>query len=315
MFETRSAEIADLAAAAAVDACWAQWAALGAPVASPGRRLPSSLVDIEALLVLSAHAATAERRLLDLVAWWARVGSVFTSVQRFRSVADAFPASAAERAFVFAALAQDAGDRRWSRHVKPDAERPTVREKGVDEPRLAEPSTLWLRLRAGLGVGAKADTLAYLLGTHGAWASVRDIARATGYSTVAIRTATSEMELAGFIRESGDRPVRYAARTESWAALLPLPGAPPVAPRWHAWPEIFAFLAGVGDWAAAVAAPDAPGPHVLASRARDLMERHATAFALDRVAVPDPGGYRGLEAVEGLAETVRAVGAWVEAEL
>ena len=71
----------------------------------------------------------------------------------------------------------------------------------------------------------------------------------------------------------------------------------------------------VPDWAATVAAPDAPGPHVLASRARDLMERHATAFALERVAVPDPSDFRGLEAVEGLAETVRALVTWVEKQL
>jgi hypothetical protein len=256
-----------------------------------------------------------ERRLLDLVAWWARVGSALTSVQRFRSVADAFPASARDGAFVFAALAEAAGDRRWSRHVDRDAELPTIREKGVDEPSLAEACALWLRLRAGLGVGAKADTVAYLLGTHGAWASVRDIARATGYSTVAIRTATSEMVLAGFIRETGDRPARYSALSESWAGLLELAGDPPVAPRWRAWSEIFAFLAGVGEWSAAVGEPDPSGPHVLASRARDLMEHHATAFALDRVAVPDPAGFRGLEAVEGLAETVRAVATWVDEQL
>ncbi|NIQ58245.1 MAG: hypothetical protein GWN71_34345, partial [Gammaproteobacteria bacterium] len=105
---------------------------------------------------------------------------------------------------------------------------------------------LWLRLRAGLGVGAKADVLAYLLGTGDAWASVSDIARATGYSTVAVRTATAEMVLARFIREAGDRPVRYSAPSDSWADLLELGGDPPVAPRWHAWSEIFAFLAGVG---------------------------------------------------------------------
>ena len=315
MSETRSAGIADVAAATAVGACWAQWAALGAPVASPGRRLPSAIIDIEALIVLSTLMAEKERRLLDLVAWWARVGSGLTSVQRFRSVADAFPASARDGAFVFAGLAEAAGDRRWSRRVDRDAALPTVREKGVDVPRLTEDSALWLRLRAGLGVGAKADMIAYLLGTRGAWASVRDIARATGYSTVAIRTATSEMALAGFIREAGDRPARYSAPSESWAGLLALAGQPPVAPPWHAWSEIFAFLAGVGEWTAAVGAPDAPGPHVLGSRARDLMERHATAFALERVAVPDPSGFRGLEAVEGLAATVRALETWVAEQL
>jgi hypothetical protein len=315
MFETRSAEIADAAAAAAVGACWAQWAALGAPVASAGRPLPSSLIDIEALVILSARAAERERRLLDLVAWWARVGSALTSVQRFGSLVDAFPPSTRAGALVFAALAEAAGDRRWSRHVDRGAELPTVRDKGVDAPSLAGECALWLRLRAGLGVGAKADTIAYLLGTHDAWASVRDISRATGYSTVAIRTATSEMVIAGFIRTTGDRPARFAAPSASWAGLLALAGEPRVAPRWHAWSEIFAFLLGVGEWAAAVAAPDPPGRHVLASRARDQMERYSTAFALDRIAVPDPAAFPGLEAVAGLAETVRVVAAWVEEQL
>jgi hypothetical protein len=45
------------------------------------------------------------------------------------------------------------------------------------------------------------------------------------------------------------------------------------------------------------------------------MDGHATAFALDRVVVADPAGFRGLEAVEGLGVTVRAVAVWVEAEL
>ena len=315
MFETRSVEIADLAATNAVGACWAQWAALGAPVASAGRAPPSSLVDIEALLVLSTHAARTERRLLDLVAWWARVGSALTSVQRFRTVADLFPVSAREDARVFAALAEAAGDRRWSPHVDRSGELPTVRRKGVDAPSLAEPCTLWLRLRAGLGVSAKADVLAYLLGTRNAWASVRDIARATGYSTVAVRTATSEMALARFVHETGDRPARYSAPSASWAGLLELAGEPPVAPRWHAWSELFAFLAGVAEWASVVAAQDAPGDRVLASQARDLMDRHGPALTLERVGAPDPAGFRGLEAVEGLAETVRAVGAWVEERL
>jgi hypothetical protein len=230
-------------------------------------------------------------------------------------VADAFPAPARADAGVFAALAASGGDRRWSRHVDRSAPLPTVREKGVDVPGLAEPCALWLRLRAGFGVGAKADVLAYLLGTRDAWASVKDIAGATRYSTVAVRTATSEMVLARFVRETGDRPARYAAESARWAGLLELAGEPAVAPRWHAWSEIFAFLAGVAEWADGVTAPDAPGSRVVASRARDLMERHATAFTLDRVGAPDPAGFGGLEAVEGLAQTVHAVAGWVEERL
>jgi hypothetical protein len=315
MSETRSEEISELAGATAVEACWVQWAALGSPAASVRRVSPSAIVDVEALILLSVHASERERRLADLVSWWARVGSGLTSVQRFRSVADAFPVGGQDGLSVFASLAEEAGDRRWSRHVDPDMERPPTRNKGTDAPNLSESCALWPRLRAGFGVGAKADALAYLLGSRGAWASTKEIAFATGYSTVAARSATTEMALARFIRETGDRPVQYSAPPESWAALLELPGTPPEAPPWRFWSEIFAFLAGATEWSRSVSDPAAPGSHVLASRARDLLERHTRAFAFNRIAAPDPDGYRGLAAVEGLLATTRVVAEWVKGHL
>jgi hypothetical protein len=314
MSETRSEEISELAGATAVEACWAQWAALGSPAASVRRASPTAIVDVEALILLSVHASARERRLADLVSWWARVGSGLTSVQRFRSVADAFPAGQ-DGLSAFASLAEEVGDRRWSRHVDPDMERPPTRTKGTDAPRLTESCALWPRLRAGFGVGAKADTLAYLLGSGGAWATTKEIAFATGYSTVAVRSATTEMALARFIRETGDRPAQYSAPPESWAILLEFQGTPPKAPPWRFWSEIFAFLAGATDWSRSAIAPTAPGSHVLASRARDLLERHTRAFTFNRIAVPDPDGYRGLEAVEGLLATTKVVAEWVKGHL
>jgi len=312
MFATRSDEIERLAGASAVEACWAQWGALGSPASSSGGPHAKAIIDIEALILLSLHLLERERRLLDLVAWWARVGSRLTSVQRVQAVAERFPPDGGQRALgLFARLATDTGDRRWSRHVDPATAIPSTREKGPDEPSLLEASTLWLRLRAGFGVGAKADTLAYLLGLRGAWASIRLISFATGYSSVTSRGAASEMALARFVRETSERPAEYSAPVEAWARVLSVPEAAEP-PRWHFWSEVFAFLAGAIAWSASVGLPDAPGHHVLASRARDLLEKHHRAFELTRLSVPSPERHRGLEAVDGLLETTRVVSEWVE---
>jgi len=326
MFETRSDEIAHLASECAVRTCWAQWVALGSPAAA-NRARASAIVDPEALVLLSLCVHEHERRLVDLVSWWARVGSPLTSVQRIQSVAARFPEDAGQRALAsFAGYAAEAGDRRWSRHAGAGIAT-TVRRKGQDEPDLSESATLWLRLRAGFGVGTKADTLAFLLGIGGAWASTRRIAFATGYSTVAARSAASEMALARFIRETSERPAQYSAPAEAWAAVLVPSEAASLAPSsaassgaaslpaWRFWSEIFAFLASVIDWSEQARSASAPGPHVLASRARDLMEKHARGFDADGIHVPRPESYRGLGAVDALLETTRLLCGWIDEQV
>lgn len=57
-------------------------------------------------------------------------------------------------------------------------------------------------------MGAKADAFAFLLGVEGGRRSVREIAVATRYSPVAIRTAVQDMVLGGLIREIPGHPAR-----------------------------------------------------------------------------------------------------------
>lgn len=315
MFEAHSEEIDRLAGASAVGACWAQWQALGSPASRTKGTLASALVDPEALVVLSLVVRERERRLLDMVRWWARVGSGLLSVQRFQAVAGRFPEAGGEEALrLFGSLAVAEGDRRWARHGGEEPAAGGRRDRGPDAPRLVEPCAIWLRLRAGFGVGAKADTLAFLLANGVGWSSAKQIAFATGYSTVATRIAASEMTLARFVRETGTRPVEYSVAVDAWAPLLSLVG-PSDMPPWRFWSEAFAFLAGAIEWARAVRSSDAPGPRVLASRARDLVEKHEHAFALDRIDVPRPDRYHGPEAADGLLETVRVVARWMETRL
>ena len=102
------------------------------------------MIDPEALLAFSLHLSAEERRLRDMVAWWARVGSSFTSVQRFRSVAGRFPGEEGTRSLgAFARMAVAAGDKRWARYAGGPSDGEGVGEKGKETLTLIEPCTLW----------------------------------------------------------------------------------------------------------------------------------------------------------------------------
>jgi hypothetical protein len=182
---------------------------------------------------------------------------------------------------------------------------------------LIESSALWPRLRAAFGVGAKADILVFLLGLQGAWASAKVISFATGYSSVAIRRAAGEMALAHLIREADGRPAEYVAPARQWAELLELyPAADrepkhPQTPAWRFWAEISAFLVGVVELSHRSHDDQPPGPYVIASRARDLVERHNRAFSFNSIPTPPPNAFLGRQMEDGLEETVRIVSDWI----
>ncbi len=319
MFDAVSEEAGRLASEAAVRVCWAQWAALGSLASPEAQTPPAGIIDLEALVILSLSVRDHERRLTDLVAWWACTGSRLTSVQRLRTVAKRFPEHVGgEATALFAGMAAAAGDRRWGRHATTDALGSVRSGKGAVEPVLVDPCTLWPRLRAGLGVGAKTDALVFLLGLRGAWASVQDISAATNYSSVTVRKAVGEMSLARLIRETDGRPAQYLAPPHAWAELLELSSGDRDGeselqlPRWRFWTETFSFLAWVKDWSRQAQARDRGSFHPMASRARDILDRYATAFALSGIPTPPPSRFKGLEAARGLVETTRVVVEWME---
>lgn len=297
--------------------CWAQWVGLGSLAVPVRTHRPRSIIDPEALVLLSLYVSHEERRLRDMVAWWARKGSSVTSLQRLKTVARRFPeAVASEGLPLFAALANEAGDRRWRRSAQGTVPDWFRSGKGPESLELIEPNALWPRLRAGFGVGAKADLLAFLLGLRGAWASTKVISFATGYSTVAVRNAANEMTLARLIRETHGRPAEYLAPPGPWAALLELHAgrqestSNPEMPEWRFWSEIFGFLAHVIALSRTARSAASSSERVIASRARDLLEDHAMAFKFNNIRVPPPEMFKGRAATRGLLGTVQAVSAW-----
>src|SRR5215207_212301 len=156
------ASIASAAREAAADALWRLWAALGAPLAGGGLE-PRSVIDPEATLRLSLSIRDYERRLDDVLAWWAEAGAHLTSVQRLTTLARRFPPAAQAGLGAFAAAALAAGDTRWTRQAAGATEPLESRGKRGREPRLTGVPPLVLRLRAAFGVGVRADALAVLI--------------------------------------------------------------------------------------------------------------------------------------------------------
>ncbi len=290
---------------ATAEAAWTQWSAIFT-VAASGRPA-QSIVDPEALLLVSLALRDHEPRLWSAAAMWAQFGARLLSVQRAKNLASLFPAVVRERLGDFAQVAmRDGVDQRW-RSVAGTmrALKPKGRER-EGSPRVEGGAALMLRLRLGLGVGIKPDVLAYLIGIAGGPNPVNLIARATSYQGRAVRRALEELLAAGFIESRPSwTPVAYRVDNAKWAALLEFdPHAPPA---WRGWASLFAFVTAVDLWSRSL--PDAPV--VLASEARDLVEAHPRAFdGIPRL--PTLGKYRGEAFIGPFVKAIEVCAGFVE---
>ena len=309
-------KIADVATTSAEDACWRQWRALGFPASATQNKEPTSIIDPEALVLLSTEVARHERRLEDALAWWATTASTLLSVQRVSSLLRTFPPSTRETFSPFAVEAYDAGDRRWKRYVGNGILAEGRRPKGPDTPTVTHPAALMLRLRAGFGVGVKTDLLTYLLGRGRSGATIKEAQNALLYTAPALRTAAAEMALAAMVQPDKDRPVRYVADAVPWnlfvekgntTTLVARTGI--MLPVWYDWAHIFAFLSHVLSWAERALTAGST-PYVLSSRARDLVLPRLSTFTSNQIDVPDPKTYRGDAYLDGLYSTVNIIADW-----
>ncbi|CAN5645967.1 MarR family transcriptional regulator [soil metagenome] len=313
--------IGTVAAETAVEVGWAHWSCLTTAVSVDQPRV-WTIVDPEALILLSLTVRDRERRLNDLLAGWARVGSTLLSVQRLNTLARDFPPAVREQVSDFARSAADAGDRRWRSHAadREDLHGPPPREKELGPLRLLEGPALMLRLRAGIGVGAKADLLTVLLGLGGAAAELKTIALAAGYSDRAMRTAAEEMARARFIHEIEGPRRAYRADPQAWGKLLeirrvrsrsaPQQGIPP----WRFWSGAFAFLSAVICWERE-AHQAGWSSYVASSRARDLVDRHGRQLRYTNIAVPGGTEARGADYLDAFRAFVQQVSTWTRRSL
>ncbi len=316
MSQSTVASLAEKARSVATEAVWVQWSGLGSMVVQDGKHRPRSVIDPEALVLASAALWEHERRLFDVAAWWAATGASLLSAHRVRALTKQFPDAAGRGFGEFAHLAAETGDRRWKGYSRIPPEVEPRPGKGPKQLRLSGECTLLLRLRAGMGPGARSDTFAFVLSEQSGGVGVKEIHQATGFSMPNVRAAARELALGGFLEEMSGYPTAYGTRpgfAEQFVGLLfgrsASTNGETGVPVWAYWSQIYSFLLTVATWDE----PSSPkaNRYVASSAARKLFGEYRWVFRANRIDVPDPIQYPGEAYLDAFEETVDTLGAWI----
>ncbi len=183
---------------------WRQWTALGVTGWSEADERP---VDPEALIVLTARIGESDARLRDAATDWCVEAGHLINGSRLGQVVREIGGDDPLVSRFFATV-KAAGGPAW---VKSEAEpRPGyVNRHKVHLTHLASPGRLVLRLRALLGVNARADIVAMLMGVEEPIA-IADVARQTRFTRTNVDKAVAALALGGLVRvvERGARDTR-----------------------------------------------------------------------------------------------------------
>ncbi len=188
-----------------------QWRALGVALEAPREE---SVVDLEALIGLTAVVASADARIVEgALAWCGRHGGFVNSARLVRVVAEM---RIEDRQMAdFATAARRAGAPAWP--MADSTERSTpADDRGRDLvsglPR-RDGARLLLVLRAAFGVNARADIAANLLVRHGSPTTVLELARAARFTKRNIAGALDDLVLSGVVERLGSPTLgRYRLR-------------------------------------------------------------------------------------------------------
>ena len=291
----------------AIESAWAQWRCLGALITAP--KPARSLVDPEALVLASLTLRDHERRLWDVLASWAVTGSRLLSVQRMKNLNSKYPRRTSDRLAEFARFAlMEGGDHRW-RKLAGTESGPGPRNQKLMSPSAKgwDPAALVVRLRLGIGVGLRADIVAFLLSQRGTWASARVIAEATGYSVYAIRRTADKMAEARLIESTANKPLEYRTDNSAWSTVLGLEDD--VLP-WRYWYQAYAFVADLVALSEG-GQLEASSKYLLSSRLRDLAEKHQDALRLNRIPSPEPRQFTGEEYLGAFELVAEGLASWM----
>lgn len=290
MSAPRFARLAKRLRDAVADAAWVQWHALGGQVAG---RVPTSIVDPEALLLATISLADVEPRFRDLLGGFMSADTRRISVQRLRRLAESFPARVREGLGRFAQGAVDAGDPRWRRLASGKAMtvgRPGKVGSAVS--RFGDPGSLMLRMRAAFGVDVRADVITYLIGNQGGPADIRAMRVELGYVTNSLRSACESLEEAGLMSSTSTRPAQYRLPWGRWQRFLELSVTP-----WHSWSAAYGLAMELHDW---LRAHEGREPSVSTERilVREWSDAHAGQVVLLGID-PDATAPRTFESLGG----------------
>ncbi len=176
--------------AALGDRLAAQWIALGVTLAGEAEH---DVIDLEALVALTAQIGRDESRLYDGALDWCVQYGTFLNVSRLRTVADEIGGDPVRLA-AFSGLVASAGGPKWA--MAGGSVDHYQRRGKVHVRTLREPARLAWRLRAAFGVTARADILTLLVSLGDREITVADIARAVRFTKRNVTLTVRSLALA-----------------------------------------------------------------------------------------------------------------------
>lgn len=170
-----------------------QWAALGVGIWAESER---TIVDLEALVAMTAEQGREDVRLLDAATDWCVRYGRFVHAGRLATVSSEIRASP-ERVGEFAATVAGAGGPRWPMATSGRSDY-VNRQKVLVIDLRRTPCLLW-RFRAAFGVNARADVLTVLVARPGVALTLADLARSVRFTKRNVAIAVEALRLAGLV--------------------------------------------------------------------------------------------------------------------
>jgi hypothetical protein len=233
--------------ALALDLAWSLWAELG--VDGAVRRHDWQAIDLEPLVIFTAHLGVSDGRLRASTIDWCISNARFASAFRLRNLAE--QASPLTRAAFgrYAATVRTHAKAPWPGQGDPLT---LFHPERIGSPDLRRPSLVQLRLRALVGVSARAEILKLMLADPERPQPASILAEEAAYGKGSVAQALEMLTMAGIVQVQphANRLLYRLARPGELAQTLQW--LPSVFPDW--WP-IFNIVEALTDYA-----HSAPGP-------------------------------------------------------
>jgi hypothetical protein len=265
----------------ALELAWSLWAELG--VDGMVRRHDWQAIDLEPLIVFTAHLGDADNRLRASTIDWCITNARFVSAFRLRNLAE--QASAPTRAAFgrYAATVRAHSKAPWPGEGDPLT---LFHPEHIGSPDLRRPSLIQLRLRALVGVSARAEVLKLMLAAPDRPQAASKLAEDAAYGKGSVAQALDMLTMAGIVQvqPEANRLLYQLARPGELAqTLLWLPS---VFPDW--WP-IFKVVEALADYAHSASGPSSArsaSVHNLLERIDPDLHRLGVADHMPRASGP-----------------------------
>ena len=225
----------------ALDLAWSLWGELG--VDGVRRRHDWQAIDLEPLIIFTSSIGNLDSRLRANSIDWCIANARFASTFRLRNLAEQAGPPMREAFGRYAATVKAHAKVPWPAKGEPLA---LWTSEHIAAPDLRRPSLIQLRLRALVGVSARAEILKLMLAESERGHAASALAEAAGYGKGSISQALDLLTMAGivYVQPTANRLVYRLAHPDELAAALQW--LPAVFPDW--WP-IFKVAAAIAELA------------------------------------------------------------------